>query len=159
VQTVISDFDNVTGETRYMFLSNFHLAAVQLDGELYPTTEHAYQAAKSFDRRYRLLQQAAASPGEAKSRGQRVRLRVDWEQVKVDVMRQLLQQKFKAGSVFAEKLLATGDAHLIEGNTWDDRFWGECPIGTGLNWLGRLLMEQRAALPQLIRSRQLDRLV
>jgi predicted NAD-dependent protein-ADP-ribosyltransferase YbiA (DUF1768 family) len=65
--------------------------------------------------------------------------------VKVDVMRDLIAQKFAVGSELADRLLATGDQELVEGNTWGDTFWGVCD-GVGENWLGRLLMERRAAL-------------
>jgi predicted NAD-dependent protein-ADP-ribosyltransferase YbiA (DUF1768 family) len=50
----------------------------------------------------------------------------------------------------AEKLLATGEEILVEGNTWHDNFWGRCSCrncrGKGVNHLGQLLMERRAAL-------------
>ena len=59
-------------------------------------------------------------------------------------MRDVLRLKF-ADEVMAAKLLATGDAELVEGNTWGDRFWGVSG-GNGLNWLGRLLMEVRSDL-------------
>ena len=45
----------------------------------------------------------------------------------------------------ADCLVDTGDQPLIEGNTWGDRFWGVCG-GTGMNHLGRLLMEVREEL-------------
>ena len=132
----ISDF---RGE--YRWLSNFHLVEVKLDGLPYPSTEHAYQAAKTLDIAERLMIQALPTCGQAKRTGQRLKLRDDWEQVKVEVMLDLQRQKY-AVPYLREKLLATGDAELVEGNTWGDRFWGVCG-DTGLNWLGRLLMQVR----------------
>ena len=44
-------------------------------------------------------------------------------------------------------LLDTGGAVLIEGNTWNDTFWGACN-GKGLNHLGRILMTLRHDLLQ-----------
>lgn len=56
-------------------------------------------------------------------------------------MLDLQRQKYTV-PYLREKLLATGDAELVEGNTWGDRFWGVCN-GVGQNWLGRLLMQVR----------------
>ena len=42
-------------------------------------------------------------------------------------------------------LMDTGDAELIEGNNWNDTFWGVCN-NAGENNLGKLLMKIRAAL-------------
>lgn len=112
-----------------------------MDGKPYKTTEAAYQAAKSLDQDTRELIRKAKSPYAAKKLGQSVKLRPDWEEVKVQVMRGLIRQKFE--NPFLRPLLtATSDAELIEGNHWHDRFWGVCG-GIGQNWLGRLLMEVR----------------
>ena len=127
----------------YDFLSNFHAAAVRLDGVEYPTVEHAYQAAKTLDDAERAHVRSAPTPAEAKQRGGEVTLRPGWNDIKVDVMRDLLQQKF-AGGILRDRLLATAPRVLIEGNTWGDRFWGVYH-GEGQNRLGRLLMEVRDA--------------
>lgn len=126
----------------YSFLSNFSAARVELDGRVYLTVEHAYQAAKTDDPQERLLVERSGTAGRAKQAGRRVTLRPDWDQVKVAIMRGLLEQKFAPGRVHLEWLLATGDAELIEGNTWGDQYWGMCR-GRGLNMLGRLLMDIR----------------
>lgn len=86
------------------------------------------------------------TPGVAKKRGKyevpmNEDQKEDWASIQVEVMHYLLQRKFKI-SDFREKLLATGDAILIEGNTWGDTFWGVCK-GVGDNNLGRLLMKVR----------------
>jgi ribA/ribD-fused uncharacterized protein len=126
---------------RYSFLSNFAGVDVQLDGATYPSVEAAYQAAKTTDARQRAKFTSAAAP-DAKKMGRRLKLRPDWESVKVDVMAGLLRQKF-ALEPLRGQLLATGDAELVEGNYWGDTFWGVCQ-GVGENWLGRLLMQVRA---------------
>jgi ribA/ribD-fused uncharacterized protein len=130
----------------HAFLSNFHASEVQLDGQSFPSVEHAYQAAKTLDLLKRTAIEMALTPGQAKRLGRRLVLRPGWEEVKVAVMRGLLVQKFALESRLAEQLLGTGDTQLVEGNTWGDTFWGECPVGTGENNLGRLLMEIREAL-------------
>lgn len=56
-------------------------------------------------------------------------------------MEDLLREKFQRKDL-KQKLLDTGDAELIEGNTWGDTYWGM--VGNkGHNHLGRLLMKVR----------------
>lgn len=63
------------------------------------------------------------------------------------VMEELLQQKFKAGSPAAKKLLDTGTKWLAEGNKWGDKFWGvDATTLEGENLLGKLLEAQRDRL-------------
>lgn len=126
------------------FLSNFYPATVKYDGCPYATVEHAYQAAKTTDLRWRLRVGSAFGPGAAKKLGRLVPLRRDWEQIKQRVMLELLRDKFR-DPVLRDKLLATGDAELIEGNHWHDTYWGVCN-GAGENHLGKLLMVLRGEL-------------
>lgn len=129
---------------KYRFLSNFFPCNIKDDYWLvYPSVEHAFQAAKSLDRKIRECF-LNGSAGEAKIKGRRVEIRGDWEQVKVSVMKEFLRQKFTQEPL-KTKLLETGDALLVEGNTWGDTFWGVCN-GEGQNMLGKLLMEVRAEL-------------
>lgn len=128
----------------YRWLSNFWPAPVRLDGVVYPTVEHAYQAAKTLDRAERALIARLTSPGAAKRSGRRVTMRDDWDGVKLDVMLGLLRGKFARGDLRA-RLLSTGDVQLIEDNTWGDHYWGVCR-GDGQNHLGRLLMQVRDEL-------------
>lgn len=141
--TLITDF---TGE--YFFLSNFSESEVIFDGEPYPTIEHAFQAAKTLHKEERQSVQNAATPAQAKQLGRAVTLREDWEQVKFDIMLELLRQKFSQPELH-KKLLDTGENELIEGNTWGDKVWG-CVLykgeWIGKNHLGKLLMQVRADL-------------
>lgn len=139
--------DNFGLTNEWSILSNFHSAVVTLDGVHYPTVEHAYQAAKTLDPKWREKVRACQYPGQAKRVGRTVPLRPDWEDIKVDVMRELLAQKFTTRNGFGAALLSTGDAELVEGNTWNDRFWGVCN-GEGLNMLGILLMARRSELQE-----------
>ncbi len=128
----------------YEFLSNFYMVDVEFDGFTYPSTEHAYQAAKSLNEKAREAIRNADTCGRAKKMGQKVTLRKDWEDVKRSVMLGLLRKKFAHEDLKA-KLLATGTAELVEGNWWGDTYWGVCK-GKGKNWLGRLLMQVRDEL-------------
>jgi hypothetical protein len=116
---------------------------VQLDGVVYPSVENAYQAAKTSPKFRKPF--LACSAAKSKKLGRTLEIRTDWDSVKVQIMRDLLIQKFGPGTELADKLRDTYPHVLIEGNWWNDQFWGVCR-GVGLNWLGRLLMEIRKDL-------------
>ncbi len=133
------------------FLSNFYPHRIRYDGKWYASTEHAYQAAKTTDAEKRKpfqirKGQKTVPANKAKKLGRRLKLRPDWESVKVKVMEDCLRAKF-ADPQLKQKLLDTGTQELIEGNWWGDRFWGVCK-GTGQNMLGKLLMELRDELSE-----------
>lgn len=132
--------DSFAGE--YRFLSNFYPSTIFFDGFRYPTVEHAFQAAKTADNAAKQKIATTQSALRAKSLGRQVRLRKDWEAVKVGVMRQCVALKFESHPDLAEMLLDTGNAKLIEGNSWNDTYWGVCG-GRGKNHLGKILMQVR----------------
>ena len=135
------------GEHR--FLSNFWPAPVPYEGVVYPSVEHAYQAAKyppgvrdQFRR---------GSPGAAKRLAKamqhRADRRADWADVKYGIMFDLVWEKFRHHPHLKEKLLATGDQPIIEGNTWGDTYWGvDLVTGEGSNHLGNILTQVRREL-------------
>lgn len=128
------------------FLSNFHPALVVYEGIIYPTTEHAYQAAKTLDEGWRYEISAQTTPGKAKRLGRQAPLRADWEKVKLGVMLEIVRLKFSPPHFsLIDQLLATGEELLVEGNTWGDTFWGVCR-GRGENHLGEILMQVRDEL-------------
>lgn len=129
----------------YKWLSNFELAEVELDGIKYPSTEHAYQAAKTLDPSLREAIRAASTPGKAKRLGNEVKLRSNWDHIKISIMHDLVRQKFMNHPHLRERLILTGRQHLVEGNTWGDVFWGVYQ-GEGENHLGRILMDVRAEI-------------
>lgn len=141
----------------HRFLSNFYVLPDSIEddrGIPYMTVEHAFQASKTLDTAHRMRITNVYRPSEAKAMGRRVALRSDWEYVKVQVMRDLLAQKFSM-SMLGDELLQTEDALLIEGNSWHDNFWGicactRCASVDGENMLGQLLMERRADLAELV---------
>lgn len=135
---------------KHFFLSNFYLSPVVFEGVTYPCVENAFQAAKTLDinRRRAFIK---LEPGEAKRLGRRVNLRADWENVKLEIMMQLIDEKFRDQDL-AERLIATKGASLVEGNRWNDTFWGvDARSGRGQNHLGRILMAVRDEV-QKVRS-------
>lgn len=144
---MISVFDG-----KYAFLSNFYESPITHDGITYPTNEHFFQAMKTLDINEKKKIAAASTPGQSKRMGRTVTLRSDWEAVKSYYMELGLRLKFQ-NSDLAEKLIATGDEELVEGNIWHDNCWGNCTCEQcankpGENRLGKLLMKIREELKQ-----------
>ena len=129
------------------FLSNFWECRFYYDNRWWSSSEAAYQAAKTLceDTRDRMT---LVSPGASKRLGQALTLRPDWEEVKNDIMFDIVLAKFLQNPQLAVKLIATDGRHLEEGNTWNDRYWGVCPPGSGKgqNQLGIILMRVRDIL-------------
>lgn len=148
MEKVIDCFD---GE--YAFLSNFYEHPIEINGVTYKSTEHAFQAMKATNKADHDLIVNAQTPGQAKRLGKKIQLRSDWEDIKYIVMQDILRIKF-ASPELGQLLMATGDAILIEGNTWHDNLWGNCTCPrcadkVGKNWLGNILMGVRQDLIQL----------
>ena len=129
------------------FLSNFFNAPVMYQGLMYKNNEAAFQSAKVLDIETR-KQFCNLDPSSAKRKGRQVKLRKDWEDVKVSIMEEIVRDKFTRNEELAQKLIKTGNLKLIEGNTWNDKYWGVCN-GYGLNVLGAILMKVRSELQDL----------
>lgn len=132
-------------ETAFRFLSNFYPAKVVYEGIEYPTSEHAYQAAKTLDVLQRENVAMLASPADAKRYGKAVSMRPNWDNIKVRVMEEIVYAKFTQNENLNHMLVLTDDIELIEGNSWGDTFWGVCK-GVGENHLGKILMRVRNRL-------------
>ncbi len=139
-----------SGEHR--FLSNFWPVTVEYDGLVYPSVEQAYKAAKTLNiEARRSIQSFTPNKKELEQQIkeilEKVEIRTDWDDaMRLEVMEYLLRQKFDGRDpVLQQKLIATGDQELIEGNTWGDTFFGVCD-GVGENHLGKILMKVRSSL-------------
>lgn len=132
----------------YAWLSNFYPCEIKMDGLVYPNVESAYVSAKVVDKKEKARIHKLSlqyPPGYIKKVGRSVNMRQDWDGIKLEVMEECLKQKFALGTELAKMLVATGERELIEGNTWNDRYWGVCN-GVGRNHLGKLLMKRRKDL-------------
>ena len=141
---MVQRIDSFRGE--YFFLSNFFPAEITYEGLTYRNNEAAFQAQKTLDKEEKATF-ADLKPKEAKARGRRVMLREDWEQIKDSIMEEIVRAKFVQNPQLLEQLLSTGDTELVEGNTWNDRYWGvDLRTGKGKNHLGIILMKVRSEL-------------
>lgn len=140
----IHDENEISGFCKkYRFLSNFYKSPVWYDGLLYPSVENAYQSLKFTEENQRKLF-CGISSSEAKKLGKTATLSKDWDLKKVDLMKQLVFNKF-CDDDFKKLLLETGKKTLKELNTWGDTFWGvDFKTGKGLNKLGEILMVVRS---------------
>lgn len=131
--TVIDKFENDT-----FWLSNFYPCIVKYKNVDYPSSEAAYQSAKCPGHEAEFSHFDAKT---AKHFGRKYMMREDWEDVKDTVMYDILKVKFSE-PLRRKRLIDTYPATLIEGNTWNDTYWGVCN-GVGQNKLGKLLMKVR----------------
>lgn len=123
------------------FLSNFYECPIKLDNIKYRNAESAYQAMKSNDEldRLKFINLNGAS---AKALGKKIKLRKDWNDVKLDIMYTIVKNKFTQNPTLAKLLIDTNDKVIIEDNNWGDTYWGICN-GKGENNLGKILMRVR----------------
>ncbi|MDB5034311.1 MAG: Swarming motility protein ybiA [Chlorobi bacterium] len=127
--------------------SNFAAYPIEIDGKVWPTSEHYFQGSKfpgtGHDEEIRLT----PSPMIAarKGRDRKRPLRPDWEAVRDEVMLVAVRTKFRQHPELAATLLDTGDAEIIE-HTKRDSYWGDGGDGSGRNMLGRILMRVRDEL-------------
>lgn len=133
---------------KYFFLSNFYIAPVTFEGLTYQNNEAAFQAAKCLQKQDR-IPFTEMDPSTAKHTGRHVHLRKDWENVKYQIMEDIVRNKFQQNPDLAQKLIATKDAYLEEENTWGDRIWGTINH-LGENHLGKILMKIRTELSQKV---------
>lgn len=143
---------------QYRWLSNFWEVPIRGTGVItYRSVENAYQAAKLVNpgESGEHLQFQCCSPSQAKMLGRRVRCRNDWDSIKLEVMEELIRQKFRGPRgehrALGERLAATDGQSLVEGNMWHDNFWGKCECWNcagkeGLNHLGKILMKIRGEI-------------
>lgn len=129
----------------YRWLSNYHICPVEFEGDTYPSSENAFQAAKALWADRSLF--FKCTPTEAKAYGKNVKIDniAAWDSRKLDVMRKVLESKFAKNPDLKEKLLETQGKYLEETNWWGDTYWG-VSNGRGENQLGKILMEIRDKL-------------
>lgn len=126
------------------WFSNFVTCNIVIDGLIWPSVENYYQAMKTTDPQ-KQSSIRCMTPQQAKKAGRAILIRDDWNQNKEKVMMRALEAKFSQPE-WQQKLLATGDAPIIEWNNWRDQIWGVTLDGQGENKLGLLLMKLRNRL-------------
>ena len=135
----------------YRFLSNFYQSPVTLDGLTYPNAEAAFQAQKCAKEEDKVKYTLVKNPVVAKRMGKKEpNLPENWREISYGIMLEIIRAKFSLPEM-KEKLLATGDTELVEGNNHHDNLWGDCTCSrcaakAGQNRLGKILMQVREEL-------------
>lgn len=134
----------------YGCFSNFAAYPIKLNGKVWPTSEHFFQAQKFEDEEHREAIRKDKSPMIAARMGRdrKKKLRRDWESVKVSIMTEAVRAKFTQHEELRTILLATGEAKIVE-HTENDSYWGDGGDGSGKNMLGQILMRVRAELREV----------
>ncbi|RXJ74453.1 GTP cyclohydrolase [Veronia nyctiphanis] len=141
----------------YGSLSNFYPATLFIDGVTWPTSEHYYQAQK-FN--HPPVIEAIRFAESAKKAFKLSRLyghlmRDDWYDIRQDVMRRAITEKFLQHPELRKQLLETGGQELVE-HTAKDPFWGDAGDGSGQNEMGKILMEVRAHFQSQTHQQKLE---
>lgn len=132
----------------YGYLSNLYWVDVKFENRTFRSSEDAYQFGKPLDGMVAEWLITAPKPHLCAMAAHSLLafdIRPDWQDIKVDRMRDVLSAKFTQHEDLKKKLLETRDAILIE-DSKTDRFWGVGRHMNGKNMLGILLMELREKL-------------
>ena len=131
-------------ESEFYVFSNFSSFAVEWQGKLWLTAEHAYQAAKFTDEKIRqeILEARSAHAAKEIAHAHESEKRSDWASVKLAVMEDILRAKLAQHPYVAKKLTQTGTKELIEDSPTDS-FWGRGKDWKGENHLGKIWMKLR----------------
>lgn len=135
---MIKEFKN-----QYFFLSNFYEYPIYYNKLVFCNAEAAFQAQKVINEKdqYKFINLNAS---QARKLGKTVQLRKDWEEIKDNVMYEIVKRKFIINKELQQKLLETKEEELVEGNWWHDTYWGvDSKTGIGQNKLGKILMKVR----------------
>lgn len=138
-------FHRLTDE--YGAFTNFSRHLVVIDGIVWPTSEHYFQAQKFPGSEHAVRIRECPTPSRAATLGRTpyLPLRANWVSVRVEVMKTAMRAKFVQHPRLAHQLVRTGDRLLIEA-TRSDYFWGAGEDGTGQNMIGRILTEIRSEM-------------
>lgn len=138
-------------EKPYGAFSNLYRRPIEFEGEVFATSEHAYQAGKARKPEVRRWLMEAPSPSLLAMAAHGLYywdVAPGWSKFKFDRMRKVLAAKYTQHDDLRSLLLSTGEHQLIESATVDNdvnRLWGEVN-GVGQNMLGKMLMDLRSEM-------------
>ncbi|MFZ2153442.1 MAG: NADAR family protein [Microgenomates group bacterium] len=141
------DHDNIFFYPKEFYVfDNFSSFQVEWHGFLWPTSEHAFQAAGFIDTApdiYSEIQSARSAHDAQKVAYQnRDKLPSDWDNIKVNLMKDILRHKIDQHPYVLKKLLQSGTREIIE-DSWRDSEWGWGLHQDGQNKLGHIWMDLR----------------
>ena len=122
-------FDEYIGfyNREFFCLDNFSSFKVKVDGVLYSTVEHAYQASKFLQTAPEVAEEItncySAYDAQRIAHEHTDKQRADWDDGKVSIMERIVRLKLEQNPYVKKKLLQTGD-YLICEDSPKDSFWG-----------------------------------
>ena len=140
--------DNIAGfflSGNYVF-DSYAPFQIEWRGKLWPTAEHAFQAAHFFDTNPELAEQVrlTKSPREADDFANENKQFDDpnWREKRVAIMEEIVRAKHDQHQLIQDTLRETGNKPIVETND-NDAFWGWGSDGNGENTLGKIWMKLR----------------
>jgi ribA/ribD-fused uncharacterized protein len=123
---------------------------IEINNIFFQTPEHLYQSLKAtnFDDVQKIAN--CESPGRSKRAGGKIKIRSDWDEIKLKVMKFVIDKQFTKESSQGHKLILFKHS-IIEINYWHDNYWGDCVCKKckniiGQNHLGKILEIRRREL-------------
>lgn len=142
--------DSVLPELFAIYFSPYTAHAIEIDGIMYPTIEHAYQCARYTDGKVREEIRAARSPVKAweiSTKYKSTQIPEFKDKIyKLKVMKDLMRLKVEQHEEVKKALLDSGVANIVKHiYTYPpgDGFWDDGEHGEGANHMGRMWMEIR----------------
>jgi ribA/ribD-fused uncharacterized protein len=138
---------NATKLNEYKEFDNRFPSPFTLDGKIWPTVEHYYQASKfptlpEFQEEIRLMPTATAAAKAGKTKDPAKPIRADWKQQREVILRTAVSAKFDQNPTLKQKLVETYPRPIVFADA-NDGFWGYGRTKMGQNKLGTILMEYR----------------
>ena len=142
-----------------IYFSPYTAHAIEIDGVVYPTVEHAYQCQRYTDSKIIEEIRTAHSPvkaWETSSKYKSVQIpEFKKDEYKLEAMKKIMQLKAEQHEDVRKALIDSGDKQIVKHITTDppgDGFWEEGENGEGLNHIGRMWMEIREELKAITDS-------
>lgn len=131
-------------EREFYPFSNFSSFALEWEGTLYMTSEHAYQAQKFSDSEIieRIKNARSAYDVFKIAREHQNKVRHNWLDIRVSVMEKIIRAKVAQHPYVKQKLIESGNREIVE-DSWKDDFWGWGSNKDGQNQLGKIWMKIR----------------
>ena len=133
-------------ENRWHYLSPFSAHEVELDGVIYKTAEHAYQALRLLPEvRQKITETTSPLDAWRVAQGLKKEDKFDPKHDKDVLMERIFRAKLAQHPDVKEILLESGDRELLK--VYDtDYYWGTGADGSGENRMGKLWMKLRQEL-------------
>lgn len=146
----MSNMKTLPLEIFYIYFSPYTAHAIELNGVVYPTVEHAYQCQRYTDQKIIAEIISARSPMMAWQTSCKYKhLQIPEfknDDYKLKVMKQLMRLKMEQHEEVRNALIDSGDLEIVKHIVTfppGDGFWDDGVNGEGQNHIGKMWMEMR----------------